>query len=198
MLFSSRDPEHRSHLLHLVRDVVEIVAIVLAGAWAFYVFIYENRIVPVVCRHADRRLRDASKDEPARRRHRDSSEDGVPELGNRPLLFRWLRRNGDGIEDGALAGPTNDPRIRDSLHTYFTLSKPRRYTASASSPNSATRNRAMAPNSNRVGTSARNTRFSFRQTDSICSPCTLARASQNQTRNRSRRGSSRASEALPT
>ncbi|MGB8627603.1 MAG: hypothetical protein WCD03_15755 [Candidatus Cybelea sp.] len=26
--------------------MVEIVAIVLAGAWAFYVFIYENRIKP--------------------------------------------------------------------------------------------------------------------------------------------------------
>lgn len=29
-----------------IRDIVEIVAIVLAGIWAFYVFVYENRIKP--------------------------------------------------------------------------------------------------------------------------------------------------------
>jgi len=31
-----------------VRDVVEIVAITLAGIWAIYVFVYENRIKPMV------------------------------------------------------------------------------------------------------------------------------------------------------
>ena len=30
----------------MVRDVVEIVAILAAGIWAFYVFVYENRIKP--------------------------------------------------------------------------------------------------------------------------------------------------------
>jgi len=30
----------------MIRDTVEIVAILAAGIWAFYVFIYENRIVP--------------------------------------------------------------------------------------------------------------------------------------------------------
>ena len=37
---------HRSHVIGMVRDIVEIVAIVAAGIWAFYVFVYENRIVP--------------------------------------------------------------------------------------------------------------------------------------------------------
>jgi hypothetical protein len=37
---------HRSHRIATVRDVVEVVAILAAGIWAFYVFIYENRIVP--------------------------------------------------------------------------------------------------------------------------------------------------------
>jgi hypothetical protein len=46
MLFSNRDPDHRSHVLRIVRDVVEVVAIVAAGLWAFYVFVYENRIKP--------------------------------------------------------------------------------------------------------------------------------------------------------
>jgi len=32
----------------MVRDIVEIVAIVAAGIWAFYVFVYENRIKPTL------------------------------------------------------------------------------------------------------------------------------------------------------
>ena len=42
----STDPGHRSHRVRIVRDVVEIVAILAAGFWAFYVFVYENRIKP--------------------------------------------------------------------------------------------------------------------------------------------------------
>jgi hypothetical protein len=45
MLFGarrSRDP----HAFAVVRDIVEVVAIVAAGIWAFYVFAYENRIKP--------------------------------------------------------------------------------------------------------------------------------------------------------
>lgn len=45
MLFgarNSRDP----HAFAVVRDIVEVVAIVAAGIWAFYVFAYENRIKP--------------------------------------------------------------------------------------------------------------------------------------------------------
>ncbi|HZV76279.1 MAG TPA: hypothetical protein VFF63_00815 [Candidatus Babeliales bacterium] len=34
------------HATTILRDVVEVVAIVAAGAWAFYVFIYQNRILP--------------------------------------------------------------------------------------------------------------------------------------------------------
>ncbi len=36
----------RQHAIRIARDVVEIVAIVAAGVWAFYVFVYENRIKP--------------------------------------------------------------------------------------------------------------------------------------------------------
>ena len=32
----------------IVRDVVEVIAIVAAGIWAFYVFAYENRIKPSI------------------------------------------------------------------------------------------------------------------------------------------------------
>jgi hypothetical protein len=39
-------PPHRIHGLHVARDIVEIVAIVLAGIWAFYTFVYENQIKP--------------------------------------------------------------------------------------------------------------------------------------------------------
>ena len=31
-----------------MRDVVEILAIVAAGAWAFYTFVYENQIKPTL------------------------------------------------------------------------------------------------------------------------------------------------------
>ena len=39
-------PEHRSHAVRIVRDLVEIAAILAAGVWAFYTFAYENRIKP--------------------------------------------------------------------------------------------------------------------------------------------------------
>lgn len=51
MLFGGRkDLSHPggSHVTALVRDIVEVVAIVAAGIWAFYVFAYENRIKPAL------------------------------------------------------------------------------------------------------------------------------------------------------
>src|SRR5579872_6317249 len=44
MLFRN-DSEHGGTLRN-VHDIIEIVAIVAAGIWAFYIFIYENRILP--------------------------------------------------------------------------------------------------------------------------------------------------------
>jgi hypothetical protein len=41
-----RERTHRAHIVGIVRDTVEVVAIIAAGLWAFYVFIYENRILP--------------------------------------------------------------------------------------------------------------------------------------------------------
>ncbi|HEY1428948.1 MAG TPA: hypothetical protein VGF18_05205, partial [Candidatus Tumulicola sp.] len=47
MFSRHRDPEEFGHTsLGRVRDIVEIVAIVAAGIWAFYIFAYENRIRP--------------------------------------------------------------------------------------------------------------------------------------------------------
>ncbi len=49
MLFGARRRAGQgdvAHAITFVRDVVEIVAIVAAGIWAFYVFAYENRIKP--------------------------------------------------------------------------------------------------------------------------------------------------------
>ncbi len=46
MLFRNRDPEHGSHTIRIARDTIEIIAILAAGFWAFYVFVYENRIKP--------------------------------------------------------------------------------------------------------------------------------------------------------
>jgi len=46
LIFSNRDPDHASHGIRITRDLVEIVAILVAGLWAFYVFAYENRIKP--------------------------------------------------------------------------------------------------------------------------------------------------------
>jgi hypothetical protein len=40
------DRDEKPNLIRTIRDVVEIVAIILAGAWAFYTFIYVNSIVP--------------------------------------------------------------------------------------------------------------------------------------------------------
>jgi hypothetical protein len=40
------DGNRRHGAIRIVRDVVEIAAIVAAGLWAFYVFVYENRIKP--------------------------------------------------------------------------------------------------------------------------------------------------------
>jgi hypothetical protein len=46
MFLSDRDASRRNETIRLVRDVVEIIAIIAAGVWAFYVFIYDNRIKP--------------------------------------------------------------------------------------------------------------------------------------------------------
>ena len=45
VLFGRHDAKRRT-TVGLIRDVVEVVAIVAAGAWAFYIFAYENRIKP--------------------------------------------------------------------------------------------------------------------------------------------------------
>ncbi len=45
MIFGGKREGH-SHPATVVRDVVEVVAILAAGIWAFYVFAYENRIKP--------------------------------------------------------------------------------------------------------------------------------------------------------
>lgn len=47
-MFPSRERSHRAHIVGIVRDTVEVIAIVAAGIWAFYVFVYENRIVPAM------------------------------------------------------------------------------------------------------------------------------------------------------
>jgi hypothetical protein len=44
LIFGKRARAH--HAIALIRDLVEIAAIVAAGVWAFYVFAYENRIKP--------------------------------------------------------------------------------------------------------------------------------------------------------
>lgn len=36
------------HVIAIVRDTVEVLAILAAGVWAFYVFAYENRIKPAM------------------------------------------------------------------------------------------------------------------------------------------------------
>ncbi len=46
MLFRRDNPEGSHRQLAIARDLVEIVAIVLAGIWAIYVFIYTDRIEP--------------------------------------------------------------------------------------------------------------------------------------------------------
>src|ERR1700727_3009702 len=47
MLFFRKARNLRSvYAIAIVRDVVEVIAIVAAGIWAFYVFAYENRIKP--------------------------------------------------------------------------------------------------------------------------------------------------------
>jgi hypothetical protein len=49
MIFGGRrhpDESVSPHATAIIRDVVEVLAVVAAGAWAFYVFVYENRIKP--------------------------------------------------------------------------------------------------------------------------------------------------------
>jgi len=43
LIFGRHD---RLGLIGGIRDVVEIIAIVAAGVWAFYVFVYQNQVVP--------------------------------------------------------------------------------------------------------------------------------------------------------
>jgi hypothetical protein len=51
MLFGGkRDHGDASHPTTILRDVVEVVAILAAGIWAFYVFAYENRIKPAMAK----------------------------------------------------------------------------------------------------------------------------------------------------
>jgi hypothetical protein len=45
-LLSRRNESGERDLISTIRDIVEIVAIIAAGCWAFYVFVYENRIKP--------------------------------------------------------------------------------------------------------------------------------------------------------
>ena len=45
-MLPSHKSHHRSDTIAIVRDCVEIIAIIAAGIWAFYIFIYESRIVP--------------------------------------------------------------------------------------------------------------------------------------------------------
>lgn len=40
-----REPHHRSRLREL-RDLAEVIAIIAAGTWALYIFVYEQRIKP--------------------------------------------------------------------------------------------------------------------------------------------------------
>ncbi|MFY9718675.1 MAG: hypothetical protein WAK16_03440 [Candidatus Cybelea sp.] len=46
MLFRNRESERGSQTIRVARDTIEIFAILAAGFWAFYVFVYENRIKP--------------------------------------------------------------------------------------------------------------------------------------------------------
>jgi hypothetical protein len=45
MMFANHDVERLSWI-RIVRDSVEVLAIVAAGIWAFYIFVYENRVKP--------------------------------------------------------------------------------------------------------------------------------------------------------
>jgi hypothetical protein len=48
MIFGRRHASESGppHATAVIRDVVEVLAVIAAGAWAFYVFVYENRIRP--------------------------------------------------------------------------------------------------------------------------------------------------------
>ncbi|MBV9333028.1 MAG: hypothetical protein JO146_03395 [Candidatus Eremiobacteraeota bacterium] len=48
MLFGGKRRLRGPHAVATLRDVVEVLAIVAAGIWAFYVFAYENRIKPAM------------------------------------------------------------------------------------------------------------------------------------------------------
>jgi hypothetical protein len=42
----TRNRIHRHHISALVRDIVEVVAIIAAGIWALYTFVYAERVKP--------------------------------------------------------------------------------------------------------------------------------------------------------
>jgi hypothetical protein len=48
MFGGKRDHGDAPHPTTILRDVIEVVAILAAGIWAFYVFAYENRIKPAM------------------------------------------------------------------------------------------------------------------------------------------------------
>jgi hypothetical protein len=110
--------------VHVVRDVVEILALVLAGLWAFYVFVYENRIKPAytdIQTEVDATLQKTSQ--------RDGAtgvllKTSFRNTGSVDLYFVGYAVTVMGSKMTLSPRPTNDPQIRDNLHTYFTLSKP--------------------------------------------------------------------------
>jgi hypothetical protein len=124
-VLGSRGPEqkHRSHAVHIVRDIVEIVALVLAGCWAFYVFVYENRIKPAYTN---------IQTEVSATLQKTSQRDGATGVllktsfrnsGTVDLYFVGYAVTVMGSKMTLTPRPTNDPGVRDSLHTYFLLSK---------------------------------------------------------------------------
>lgn len=96
----------------------------MAGAWAFYVFIYENRIVPSL---ADMQTGVSAT------LQKTSQRDGATGI----VLRTAFRNSGTvrfyfvgyavtvmGSKMTLSPRPTNDPHVRDGQHTYFRLSKP--------------------------------------------------------------------------
>ena len=114
MLFARHD---RKDTISTIRDVVEVVAILLAGLWALYVFVYEQRIKPAS--EPPSLILTGSL-------HRLGAQNGLIRIGMNATILNNGHTNAsliatsfaaDGLRYSANAAPVTDRSI-DGLTTY--------------------------------------------------------------------------------
>jgi hypothetical protein len=125
MLLSPRGG-HSAEWLAVARDVIEIAAILAAGFWAFYIFVYENRIKPSL---ADPQVDFSASLQPAgvqrglRAIRLDYTERNVGTVRAR-FLGSAITVVGRRVLESRVPLPPTTKDLRTQLNAFFTLSRP--------------------------------------------------------------------------